>query len=178
MYSKVKVAGHPIHPMLIAFPVAFYVGTFVSFLIYQSGGDPFWYRAGYVANVAGVIMALVAAVPGFIDWYAGIPRNTAPKRDGAIHAALNVAALLLFAINLWVTASAWPEWESQPPESAAAPLVIALLGVLCTAAAGWFGWRLVQTHHVGVDLTRSQQRLEEVDVRDSEEYRGRDRLSR
>lgn len=151
MYSKVKLGGHPVHPMLVAFPIASYVGTLVAFLAYNGTGDSFWYRAGFVVNVAGVVTALAAAVPGFIDWWAGIPHDSAPKRDGLIHMSLNVAALALFAANLLVTGN---RWDAIPAPDARAPIVLSLLGVLCTLAAGWFGWRLVQTHHVGVDIGR------------------------
>src|SRR5262245_58891428 len=67
MYTKVHIAKHPVHPMLVAFPVAFYTATLVSFVVYAVSTNPFWFKVGLVANVAGVIMAAVAAVPGFID---------------------------------------------------------------------------------------------------------------
>jgi len=148
LYSKAKVAGHPLHPMLVAFPVAFYVGALGSFLAYALTDNPFWFRVGYVSNVAGVIMALAAAVPGFIDWFAGIPEGSPAKQVGLTHMVLNVAALLLFAINLWASNDGW---NNAQPDSTAA-ILLTLLGVGCTVAAGWFGWTLVQTHHVGVQM--------------------------
>ena len=72
MYSKVKIAGHPIHPMIIAYPVAFYTATLVCFIVYHSNLNVFWFKVAVVANAAGVVMAVVAALPGFIDWL-GIP---------------------------------------------------------------------------------------------------------
>jgi uncharacterized membrane protein len=146
LYSKVKIAGHPLHPMLVAFPVAFYVGALLGFVAYTATENPFWFQVGYVSNAAGVVGALLAAVPGFIDWATGIPRGTRAKRDGVVHMVLNVTALLLFAINLLVSRSGW---ASEVPDAGPA-LGLSLLGVLCTVGAGWFGWKLVQTHHVGV----------------------------
>src|SRR3954462_4309431 len=87
MYSKIKIFGHPIHPMLIAYPVAFYTATLVCYLVYLLNGDPFWFQVGVIANWAGVVMAAVAAVPGFLDWMLGIPAGTAPKRTGLQHMA-------------------------------------------------------------------------------------------
>jgi uncharacterized membrane protein len=156
MYSKAKIAGHPIHPMLVAFPVAFYTSTLVAYAVYGASDNPFWFRVGFVANVAGVVMALLAAVPGFIDWAMGIPSHSKAKSVGLTHMLLNVGALVLFAINALLQSR---QWELAAPDSTVATL-LALIGVGLTLAAGFFGWALVQTHHVGVDLSGEQQREE------------------
>lgn len=83
MYSKVKIAGHPVHPMLVAYPVAFYTATLACYIVYNSNLNPFWFKVAVVANVAGAIMAAVAAIPGFIDWLF-IPANSQPKKDRLI----------------------------------------------------------------------------------------------
>ena len=67
MHSKVKLAGHPIHPMLVAYPIVLYTATLVCYIVYSSNHDVFWFKVAYVANISGVIMAVVAALPGFID---------------------------------------------------------------------------------------------------------------
>jgi uncharacterized membrane protein len=146
LYSQVTIAGHPVHPMLVGFPVAFYAGTFAGFLAYMINGQPFWYHLAYVSNAAGVVLAAVAAIPGFIDWATGIPERTPAKRDGAIHMALNVAALLLFSVNLAVSAGGWRD----PIPNATPGMLLSFLGLALTVCAGWLGWRLVQTHHAGV----------------------------
>ncbi|HSV09322.1 MAG TPA: DUF2231 domain-containing protein [Hanamia sp.] len=147
MYSKIKILGHPIHPMLIAFPVAFYTGSLASFIAYNSNNDIFWFKAGYVANVAGVIMALVAAIPGFIDWLY-IPSESKAKKTGVFHLICNVVALLLFAINLWMLKG---EWNDTNPGVGAA-FILTGAGFVITIIAGFLGWTLVQKHHVGVDM--------------------------
>src|SRR5438067_13675673 len=92
MYSRVKIAGHPVHPMAVAYPIAFYTATLVAYLIYQFGGQSgFWYDVGIAANLAGVVMAVVAALPGFIDWATGIPGDTEAKNVGLRHMLLKVA---------------------------------------------------------------------------------------
>jgi uncharacterized membrane protein len=146
LYSKVKIAGHPIHPMLIAFPVALYVATLVTLIVYAAAGDPFWFRAAVVCNAAGVIMAVVAAIPGTIDAFAGVPAGTRARGTAYKHALLNVTALILFLINLAVI---WNQWNTPVPD-AGSGIFLSILGVLATAAAGAYGWALVQTHHVGV----------------------------
>ena len=147
MYSKAKIAGHPIHPMLIAFPVAFYAATLVSLIVYGANEDPFWFRTAVVANAAGVIMAAVAAVPGLIDFVAGIPRGTRAAGTALRHALLNVSALVLFVVNFFYIREGWR--GDIPSENVA--IVLSALGVLATLGAGWFGWKLVQKHHVGVE---------------------------
>src|SRR5919197_1332498 len=96
MWSKLKFFGHPIHPMLVAYPIA--------------------------ANVAGVGMAVVAALPGFLDWLLGIPKEADAKRTGLIHGLLNVGALTAFAITLGIYAG---DWNATALPGAAAGIVIA-----------------------------------------------------
>ncbi|MEO5675085.1 MAG: DUF2231 domain-containing protein [Chitinophagales bacterium] len=147
MYSKAKIAGHPIHPMLVAYPIAFYTATFVCFIVYGANDDPFWFRVAYTANIAGVVMAALAALPGFIDWATGIPNGTKAKKTGLIHMGFNVFSLAVFAINAFIQQG---KWNDQQPDSSAAVWLTGL-GMLCTIAAGFYGWTLVQKHHVGVD---------------------------
>src|SRR5690242_4286941 len=101
MYSKVKLADHPLHPMLVSFPIAFYVASLASFITYAATLNPFWFRVAFTANVAGVIMAVIAAIPGLIDWAVGIPNHTEAKASGLNHLICNGTALVLFAFNVY-----------------------------------------------------------------------------
>ena len=154
MYSKAKIAGHPIHPMLVAFPVAFYTGALVSYIVYNSNGDPFWFRVGMVANIAGVVMALLAAIPGFIDWL-NIPKDSRAKKTGLFHMICNVTALLLFAAAAWLQCD---QWDAIIPELGMA-IPVTAIGFGLTLAAGFLGWTLVQDHHVGVNIKHPAERL-------------------
>jgi uncharacterized membrane protein len=156
MYSKVTIAGHPLHPMLVGFPVTLYVAALACYATYGVNEDPFWFRAGWYANAAGVVMAVVAAIPGFVDWATGVPRGTTAKRTGLFHMLFNVLALLLFAVAAVVLR---PQLDEAIPDLGPG-LVLALLGVASTIAAGYLGWRMVQTHHVGVLLTPEQERID------------------
>ncbi|HEY1810949.1 MAG TPA: DUF2231 domain-containing protein [Kofleriaceae bacterium] len=149
MLTKARIAGHPIHPMLIAFPVALYTSTAVALIVFGGTHDPFWFRAAFWANLAGIVMGAVAAIPGAIDLFT-LPGHTMARRTGYIHAAFNVTALVLFVISdvlighrLYAGALA----------SYGAPLALSLCGVAATVGAGALGWTLVQTHHVGVNPT-------------------------
>jgi uncharacterized membrane protein len=144
--------------MLVAYPIAFYTATLVAYIIYVFQHFYPWIDIAIAANFAGVVMAAIAAIPGFIDWAAGIPRGTEARRHGTIHMSLNLAALILFAVNLSIHIGYWQSYTAQP--HSALGIVLALLGVGCTIAAGYFGWTMVQHDHVGVWLSPEQEQLE------------------
>lgn len=159
MYSKVKIAGHPIHPMLVSYPVACYSGTLAAFLIYAVNGHQFWLKLAIALNVAGVCTAALAAFPGVVDWALGIPADSAAKKVGLIHAGFNVTALGLFVAVLGSYGSDW----NRAAASATLGILLSALGVAATVTAGFFGWMMVQDYHVGVLLTPEQE-LGEPDV--------------
>lgn len=156
MYSKIKIAGHPVHPMLVAFPVACYTGTLVAFAVYGANGHLFWLNLGIALSVAGVGGAVLAAVPGLADWAFGIPRDSAAKPIGLAHATLNVAALGLFAAVLASYVSNW----NGPAIGATLGIVLSAIGVAATLGAGFLGWTLVQDYHVGIQLAPEQELAE------------------
>ena len=65
--STASIGQHPIHPMLIPFPIAFFVATFVCDLVFWNTGVEFWATAGLWLLGAGLVMAALAAVAGLID---------------------------------------------------------------------------------------------------------------
>jgi uncharacterized membrane protein len=148
MQSVAKVSGHPIHPMLVGFPVAMYTATLAAYLAYAIGSDPFWFRAGFAANVAGIATAVIAAIPGFFDWLLAIPSRTEAKGVGTRHMALNLMALGSFTVNAWLFDGYW----SLPPNNIGLGIVLAAVGVGLTSVAGWLGWSMVETHHVGLTM--------------------------
>ncbi len=156
MYSKVKIFGHPIHPMLVAYPIALYTSTLVAYIIYAANKDPFFFKAAVAANIAGVVMAAITALPGFVDWAVGIPSGTAAKSHGLTHMLLNVTALVIFIINAIIHTGNW-----KHPSGTGSGLILALLGVLLTVGAGFYGWTMIQNDHVGVELNPEQERLEQ-----------------
>jgi uncharacterized membrane protein len=144
--------------MLVAFPVALYVSTVVALFVYIGTGDAFWYRAGTWTNIAGVVTAAVAAIPGLIDLL-GLPRRTRARVTGLRHAAFNVLSLVLFAISAVLL---------YRNADVTAPLTLGVLGALSTTVAGYLGWTMVQTHHVGIKPTQLAVRDRE-DVDDLDE---------
>lgn len=168
MYSKIKLMGHPVHPMLVSFPIAFYTATLAAFIAYAVMDDPFWFHLAYTANAAGVLMAVVAAVPGFLDWMLGVPRGTEARKHGFQHMLLNVTVLVLFSLNLWLNSG---QWNTAQPETTLS-ITLPAIGFLLTLVAGYLGWTMVQTHHAGVQFSPSEERcIREVSMREVKEER-------
>lgn len=168
MYSKAKVGEHPVHPMIVAYPITFYTVSLVAFVVYRFfSADVFWFRLAYFCTFAGVVTAAMAAIPGFIDWAFGIPKESAAKKRGLIHMSLNVGALLIFIANAYLLLGTW----NAPMTDVTTPLLVALVGVVLTMAAGFHGWELIATHKVGVTLTPEQERLEPIEKMKQEEHR-------
>lgn len=159
MKSKVTILGHPVHPMLVSFPIAFYTATFASYLTYQIKGDLLWFQIGVVANIAGVIMAALAAIPGTIDWATAISENSHAKQAGLTHMGFNVLSLICFAFAAFINYGKW----GQSFPNLGATLLLSGVGVICTVTAGFFGWTMVQKYHVGIDLTSAQSAIEPVE---------------
>ena len=140
--STASIAGHPIHPMLIPFPVAFFVSTFVCDLIFWRTGYPIWATAGMWLVGVGVVMALVAAVFGFIDFMG----------DERIRAL--TTAWWHFLGNLVVVAISAFNWYQRYlyGESAVVPMgiTLSLIVVGLLLFTGWKGWELVYRGRVGV----------------------------
>jgi len=138
----------------VGFPIAFYTATLVTLLVHASTGDPFWFRAALTLNVAGLVMAVAAVIPGAIDLFSGIPAETPARRTGVRHAAFNVVANVMFllsAIFLWRAWDAREVVDGRVVLESAAPILFSLVGIAAMLVAGWLGWQLVQKHHVGVE---------------------------
>jgi uncharacterized membrane protein len=143
MESKVKLAGHPVHPMLIVFPLGLF-GTAVIFdIIFLISGNHDWAVVSYYMMGAGVIGGLAAAVFGWLDWFA-IPRGTRAKTIGLWHGALNVVVVGLFLLS-WLLRRDNP---ALPPTEA---VVAGLIGIAITVVSAWLGGELVDRLGVGVD---------------------------
>lgn len=173
MYSKARLAGHPLHPMLVVFPIAFYTATVATLLAYVGTHEAFWYRVAMVSNIAGIVTALVAVIPGAIDLFA-LPKASRAREAGMKHAGFNLIATGLFAVTALVLYRAWSGREMVDGEyvfDATIPLAMAVVAWVSMVIAGSLGWTLVQTHHVGVKpaLTRADRpsREPELDALDA-----------
>lgn len=141
MKSRAGIAGHPIHPMLVPFPIALWIFSLASDFIYLFGfGGPVWKDIALYTIVAGIGGGLAAAVPGYLDYRAITEPLTAKIAER--HMIINVSLVLLFSINVLLRLSTGPH--------AIAPVVLSVVGVAGLAISGWLGGELVYVKGVGV----------------------------
>jgi nitrite reductase/ring-hydroxylating ferredoxin subunit/uncharacterized membrane protein len=142
MRSRASYKGHPIHPGLIPFPFAFLTGAFVfDALAWLFDRPAFWSTGGHLA-LAGVLSALVAAVPGFIDYVYTVPPRSSGKRRATQHMALNLTVVALFTTT-------WLVREPLAPSLLVVAVELVAVGMLATA--GLMGGVLVSRNQISVD---------------------------
>ena len=143
MESKAKLFGHPLHPILVVFPLGLLATSVIFDVIYLATDKMHLSEVAYWLIVAGSISGVVAAPFGLVDWLA-IPAGTRAKRIGLLHGAGNFVVLLLFFSSWYMRGSA-----------AAAPVTFAyvcsFLGAGLALLTGWLGGELVDRLGIGVD---------------------------
>lgn len=141
MSTPASIAKHPIHPMLIVFPVGLWIFSFVCDLIYRFFSHyVIWANVALYCIGGGIVGALLAAIPGFID-YLSIT-NPRAKKIATYHMILNLTGVFLFAINFWLRLS-------NPV--AGLPVLLSLITIIAAGISGWLGGELVYVHGVGIE---------------------------
>jgi uncharacterized membrane protein len=143
MESKAKAFGHPIHQMLVVFPLGLLATSFFFDIIRLAGGGEGFGVAAFYMIAAGIIGGLAAAVFGLVDWLA-VPSGTRAKAIGAYHGVLNVVVVGLFIVS-------WGIRYGDPTAFKGSAVVLSLLGVLVALVAGWLGGELIDRLGVGID---------------------------
>src|SRR4051812_83307 len=105
MESRAKLLGHPVHQMLIVFPLGLLATAVIFDAVALVQGNGYWSEIAYWMIAAGILAGLLAAPFGFIDWL-GIPSGTRAKRIGAIHGGGNLLVVVLFAASWLLRGSA------------------------------------------------------------------------
>jgi len=152
MKSKASIGGHPIHPMLIPFPLALWTTSFVTDVLFYFVRNGTLLIVSKFMLAAGCIGAVVAAIFGIVDWL-GI-KNGEVKRAANWHARLNVIALIVFAISLFLRMGRYSEFVGR---KLTIPFLLSLLGVILICISGWLGGELVFRY--GVGQTRDEEKV-------------------
>jgi uncharacterized membrane protein len=139
MTTRVTIAGHPLHPMLVTLPIGLWVFSLVADFVFVSTGDDRWGATAYFTLGGGIVGALLAAVPGLLD-FLGLhePRE---RRVATTHLILNLAIVAIQAFNFWLRAQ--PEYAGSR-----LPVWISVVAVATLVISGWLGGQLV--HVLGV----------------------------
>ena len=152
MLSKARIAGHPIHPMVVVFPIALFTVTVAGLLAFIGTKDSFYYRAALIACTGGVAMALLGAIPGAIDLFS-LPKGSPARATGIKHASVALLTVGIFAVTAALLYRNWSSREFVDGMwnlDATVPLAIAVAGMVTLVIVGFLGFSLVQTHHVGI----------------------------
>jgi nitrite reductase/ring-hydroxylating ferredoxin subunit/uncharacterized membrane protein len=161
MKTFASIKSHSIHPILIPFPIAFLTATVVCDVVGWFSGVGGWYRTGAWLSIAGIGTAVLAAIPGFLDYLFSVPPNSSAQARATRHMMVNLTSVALFTCG----------WLLRPDGAATEPglLLVALeaagLGLLMVG--GWLGGTLVHRNFIGPEHRYaragkwSEQRLED-----------------
>lgn len=144
MESRVKIFGHPTHPMLIVFPVGLFATAIIFDILYLITGNQNFPTVSYYIIAAGVIGGLSAAIFGFIDWLA-LPKDSRAKGIGMWHGIGNVTIVVLFIISWFLRGN-----NANHVPSALA-MILSFAGIALALVTAWIGGELVYRLGVGVD---------------------------
>jgi nitrite reductase/ring-hydroxylating ferredoxin subunit/uncharacterized membrane protein len=149
MKSKAVLLGHPLHPMLIPFPFAFLTGAVVFDAIGWFREVPAWWTTAGHLRLAGIVTALLAAIPGLLDYFYTVPPHSSAKVRATKHMLANLTAVALFAVAWWIRGDA-----TTRPDVA----VLAIEGIALTllGTGGYMGGTLVTRNLIGVDHRYAQ----------------------
>ena len=146
--KNASIAGHPLHPALVGLPIGLWVFSLVCDIVAIAEGSAFWQGVALYTLVGGLVGAMLAAIPGLVDWFS---LSTAHVRTlGTIQMILNLGLVVLYAVNAAL--------RIFGVGSAALPFALSVLGVMVLGISGWLGGEMVFIHRVGVASTASGSR--------------------
>jgi len=149
MGSRASLLKHPIHPMLVPFPIALWIFSLISDAVYGLGwGGTLWNEMAFYTMAGGIVGALAAAVPGLIDYLSMSDQET--SKIAKIHMIVNLIVVGIFIADLWLRTMFAP--------GAGLPVVLSFIGVALLGFSGWLGGELVYVHGVGVESSAESSR--------------------
>lgn len=140
--STASIHGHPIHPMLVPFPITCFVGALLTDITYWRTANMLWANFSSWLIAFGLVMGTLAAIAGFVDFISN--RAIRAQRPAWPHMIGNVIAMILSIFNMFVHSR--DAWTSVVPSG----LILSALVVLILLFTGWLGGALVYRHRVGV----------------------------
>lgn len=140
MRTPARVKNHPIHPMVIPFPLALWGFSFAADMIYLfSGRKKKWRNIAKTAMGGGIVSALGAAAPGFIDYLS--LKDEQVKNIATAHMLLNLSGVAAYSLN-------WQMRKSGRHQNL--PIAMSGINMILLVISGWLGGSMVYEHKVGV----------------------------
>jgi uncharacterized membrane protein/nitrite reductase/ring-hydroxylating ferredoxin subunit len=144
MRSKANIKSHPLHPILVGFPIAFFAGTIFFDILALLQPDIYIEKTAFYLNIGGIATGLLAAVPGIIDYHYTVPPHSSAKKRATTHGLINVCVIILFALALIL----------RKDETTNKLIIICpeTIGIFLLAISGWLGGTLVNRNQIGIDI--------------------------
>jgi len=140
--STAKIGGHPIHPMLVPFPIVCFIGALVTDIVFLNNHDAGWATASRYLLGIGIVMGLLAAVAGLTDFMGS--ERIRSMGDAVKHMLANVTAVVLSIVNFFVRLG-------NDSAISGIGIILSAVVVLILIYSGWKGGDLVFRHGIGVD---------------------------
>jgi len=164
MRSKFAIAGHPLHPLLVALPVGLFAWTLIADIIYATDklSRREWFDIAFWSGIAAIVTGLLAALPGFGD-YLTMARKSDARGIATAHLALNLGIVGLFVVAMLFMA---PDDGGSGSHFTAA-VILHAIGVGALLLSGWLGGEMVFRHHLAMipddgELERAEQARHEL----------------
>ncbi len=144
MQSRFHIRGHPIHAMLVSYPMALYLIALLCDLVFLWTDDPFWYRLAFWTMLFGLIGNIMAALSGIIDFLALRKEVPNAKRAATVHLVLGWVLMAIYLSSLALR-HAGTVLEGS---SSAIPILLNLVGAGFLGIQGWYGGELVYRYGI------------------------------
>jgi len=143
MRSKASIKGHPIHPILVSFPIAFFTGAFILDFINVFTDNKNYSQAAIYLTTGGIIFGILAAIPGIIDYIFTVPPASSANKRATKHGLLNSCVILIFFTTLLL--------RIKTDINLFVILGLESVGIILLSFAGWLGGTLIVRNQIGVD---------------------------
>jgi uncharacterized membrane protein len=154
MSTPASFKHHPIHPILIVFPIGLWVFSLVSDVIFMIAGNPVWKDVALYTLGGGIVGALLAAVPGFVDYFS--MKDSHIKKIGTTHMILNLLAVVVFAGSFFLRLNGVNQYFL--------PVLVSLIGVILISISGYLGGEMVYVHGVGIATQEDTSKRRTIDA--------------
>jgi nitrite reductase/ring-hydroxylating ferredoxin subunit/uncharacterized membrane protein len=144
MRSTARLFSHPLHPMLVAFPLGLWIPSFILDVLGRATGNQLYWTAGFITIIGGCIGAVLAAGAGVVDLFYSVPNNSSARSRGYIHGGLNSLVLIIF---IFIAARRGSPYTM--PDNVC--ILLSAIAVILLGASGWLGGTLSYRNQIGVD---------------------------